>query len=323
MKNQDSILIFGSSGQIGKSLIRKFTKHNYKVIAVTRSIHRKGYQIKTQSNYGYLDLEEINSFNEENISRLMKKASVCINLIGILFEKNKNQFNLIHSNLPSLLSKLASKHYLEQFIHISALGIESAIDSNYAVSKLKGERNVRENFSEAVILKPSIVYSVDDNFTTNFMRLLSILPVMPLYYNGKTKFTPIHVSDFSNIIFEIVKKKITGETIECVGPEVFSFKELILKILKSIKKKRLLLPIPFTLAKLNAKLFELMPKPLLTTDQLKLLKYDNVVSQKYKTNFDIKIPANKKFEDEIHRYSFNWTSGGQFSKKIDKVNNVK
>ena len=87
MKNQDSILIFGSSGQIGKSLIRKFTKNNYKVIAVTRSIHQKGYQIKTQSNYGYLELEEINSFNEQNISRLMEKASICINLIGILFEK--------------------------------------------------------------------------------------------------------------------------------------------------------------------------------------------------------------------------------------------
>ena len=89
MKNQDSILIFGSSGQIGKSLIRKFTKNNYKVIAVTRSIHRKGYQIKTQSNYGYLELEEIKSFDEHDISKLMQRSSVCINLIGILFEKKK------------------------------------------------------------------------------------------------------------------------------------------------------------------------------------------------------------------------------------------
>ena len=89
MKNQDSILIFGSSGQIGKSLIRKFTKNNYRVTAVTRSIHQKGYQIKTQSNYGYLELEEIKSFTEENISRLMKNNNVCINLIGILYEKKK------------------------------------------------------------------------------------------------------------------------------------------------------------------------------------------------------------------------------------------
>ena len=321
MKNQDSILIFGSSGQIGKSLIRKFTKKNYRVIAVTRSIHRKGYQIKTQSNFGYLELEEVNSFNEENISRLMRKSSICINLIGILYEKKENQFNLIHSDLPSLLTKVASKNSLEQFIHLSALGIETAKDSKYALSKLEGEKNVRQNFPRSVILKPSIVYSVDDNFTTNFMSLLGILPVMPLYYAGKTKFTPIHVTDLANIIFEIVEKKISAETIECIGPEVFTFKELILKILKSIKKKRLLLPLPLTFAKINAKLFQLMPNPLLTMDQLKLLKYDNIVSKIYKTNYDFNMNANKRFEEEINRYSFNWTSGGQFSKKrIDKTN---
>ena len=321
MKNQDSILIFGSSGQIGKSLIRKFTKNNYRVTAVTRSIHQKGYQIKTQSNYGYLELEEIKSFKEENISRLMKKNNVCINLIGILYEKKKNQFNTIHSDLPSLLSKVAQKNSFDQFIHLSALGIESATDSNYAMSKLSGEQKVRQNFSSSVILKPSIVYSVDDNFTTNFMKLLSILPVMPLYYSGKTKFTPIHVSDLSDIIFEVVQKKISGTTIECVGPEIITFKDIILKILKSINKKRLLLPLPLSLAKLNARIFQLMPKPLLTMDQLRLLKYDNVESKKYKTNFDYKIEANKKFDDEINRYSFNWTSGGQFSKKrISKTN---
>ena len=201
MKNQDSILIFGSSGQIGKSLIRKFTKNNYRVIAVTRSLHRKGYRIKTQSNYGYLEIEEIKSFNEENISRLMKRCSICINLIGILFEKKNNHFNLIHSDLPALLSKIASKNMINQFIHVSALGIDNALDSLYATSKLEGEKKVRENFSEAVILKPSIVYSVDDNFTTNFMSLLNFLPFMPLYYGGQTKFTPIHVSDLTNIIF--------------------------------------------------------------------------------------------------------------------------
>ena len=321
MKNQDSILIFGSSGQIGKSLIRKFTKNNYRVIAVTRNIHQKGYQIKTQSNYGYLELEEMKIFNEEAVSNLMKKSSICINLIGILFEKKKKQFDLIHSDLPSLLSKLALKNSLKQFIHLSALGIESAIDSNYAKSKINGEEKVRKNFPNSVILKPSIVYSVDDNFTTNFMKLFNILPVMPLYYEGKTKFTPIHVSDIVNIIFEIVQKKIIGETIECVGPEVLTFREILLKILKSINKKRLLFSLPLPIAKLNAKLFQLMPKPLLTMDQLKLLKYDNIISKKYKTNYDFKIEAKKKFEEEINRYSFNWTSGGQFSKKrIDKVN---
>jgi len=321
MKNQDSILIFGSSGQIGKALIRKFTKNNYKVTAVTRSIHQKGYQIKTQSNYGYLELEEINSFNEENISKLMENSSVCINLIGILYEKKKNHFNIIHSDLPALLSKVAKKKSIKQLIHLSALGIDASVDSKYAISKLDGENKVKENFPKAVILRPSLVYSVDDNFTTNFMSLLSILPMMPLYYEGKTKFTPIHVSDLANIIFNIVEKKIYGEIIECIGPEVLTFKEILLKILKSINKKRFLFSMPLFLAKINAKLFQLMPNPLLTIDQLRLLKYDNIVSNKYKTNYDFKMYANKKFEEEINRYSYNWTSGGQFSKKrIDKIN---
>ena len=151
MKNNNSILIFGSSGQIGKSLIRKFTKNNYRVIAVTRSIHRKGYQIKTQSNFGYLELEEVNSFTEENITKLMQKSSICINLIGILFEKRENHFDVIHSDLPSLLSKIASEQSLKQFIHLSALGIEAASDSNYALSKLRGEKKVRQNFPSSVI----------------------------------------------------------------------------------------------------------------------------------------------------------------------------
>tara|TARA_B100001027_G_C16060951_1_gene238523 strand:- start:106 stop:567 length:462 start_codon:yes stop_codon:yes gene_type:complete len=153
------------------------------------------------------------------------------------------------------------------------------------------------------------------------MKLLNILPIMPLYYGGKTKFTPIHVSDFTNIIFEIVQKNISEKTIECIGPEVFTFKEILQTILKSINKKRLLLSLPLPLAKINARLFQLMPKPLLTIDQLKLLKYNNVTSKKYETNFDIKIDANKKFENEIKKYSYNWTSGGQFSKrKIDNLN---
>ena len=109
--------------------------------------------------------------------------------------------------------------------------------------------------------------------------------------------------------------------LECIGPEIISFKEIIKELLVSIGKNRLLIPLPNPIAKLSAKIFQLLPKPILTEDQLKLLKYDNIVSKKYKTNFDFKMNANKKFDEEINRYSFNWTSGGQFSKKkIDKLN---
>ena len=197
---QKEILLFGATGQIGRNLIRKLTKNNYKVTAVTRNIHRAGYTLKTQANPGYLKLVELKNFKLENVEDLMENCSICINLVGILYEKKKNQFKTIHTDLPDLLSRVANKMKLDRFIHLSALGIENANDSKYAISKLEGENKIINNFRRYIILKPSIVYSVDDNFTTNFMSLLSKLPLMPLYYHGNTKFSPIHVSDLVEII---------------------------------------------------------------------------------------------------------------------------
>ena len=315
---QKEILLFGASGQIGRNLIRKLTQNNYKIIAVTRNIHRAGYILKTQANPGYLELVEIKNFNIDKIEELMNRCSICINLIGILFEKKKDHFKSIHTDLPNLLAQAANKINLDKFIHISALGIEDAIDSKYAKSKIEGEKKIIKNFSNSIILKPSIIYSVDDNFTTRFMKLLSILPIMPLYYSGNTKFTPIHVSDIVNIIYKMVESKNKNIILECIGPETLSFKEIIKILLNSIEKKRLLIPFPTPLAKLSAKLLQLLPQPLLTEDQLKLLKYDNIKSGKYKNNFDLGLDAKKKFSNEILKYSYNWKSGGQYS----KINNI-
>tara|TARA_Y100001970_G_scaffold280369_1_gene389232 strand:- start:5033 stop:6004 length:972 start_codon:yes stop_codon:yes gene_type:complete len=316
-------LIFGGSGQIGRHLVRKLTKNNITVTVVTRNIHQKSYIIKTQGNAGYIDVAEANIYDEKKIRNLFSKADICINLIGILFEKNKgNTFHNIHTLFPSLLAKLSKEYKLKNFIHISALGINDAKDSNYAKSKLEGEKNILNNFSLATILRPSIVYSVDDNFTTNFMTLLNRLPIFPLYYSGKTKFTPIHCSDLTDIIYYIISKNINSKIIECVGPEVITFKNIIERLLILIDKKRFLLPMPLPLALLSAKIFQMMPNPLLTEDQLRLLKYDNILSKKYKSNFDIGIPSKRYFDLEVKKYSFMWREGGQFSteKYISKEN---
>ena len=196
------ILVFGASGQIGRHLIRKLTKNNYKVVAVTRNIHQKGYILKTQANPGYLEIVELPYFNIEKINSLLEECSICINLIGILHEKRKNYFKNIHTIFPDILSKLSAEKNIEKLIHLSSLGIEKSIDSKYAISKLEGENKIKNNFQRAIILKPSIVYSVDDKFTTRFMTLLSRLPFMPIYYNGETKFMPIHVTDLVNIILD-------------------------------------------------------------------------------------------------------------------------
>ena len=311
---EKNCLIFGGSGQIGRNLIRKLTKNNYKVIVVTRNIHQKSYIIKTQANAGYIDIVESNIFEEDKIRDLFKRADICVNLIGILFEQKKNNtFKNIHTVFPGLLAKLSKEYNLKHFIHLSALGINDAIDSDYAKSKLDGEEEIFKHFPLATILRPSLVFSQDDQLTTNFLTLLNRLPLFPLYYNGNTKFAPIHCSDLTDIIHHVISNNIYSKIIECVGPEIITFKELLQRLLQLINKKRILLPLPLPMAKLSAKFFEIFPKPVITSDQLRLLKYNNIPSGKYKTNSDIGVPSQRYFNDEVKKYCYMWRDGGQFS----------
>ena len=307
-------LIFGGSGQIGSNLIRKLTKNNIRVTVVTRNIHQKGIKIKTQANAGFIEIIESKIFEENKIEKLFSSADYCINLIGILYEKKGgNTFKNIHTVFPTLLAKLCKKYNLKHFIHLSALGVNEAVDSKYAISKLEGEKGILNNFTKTTILRPSVVFSNSDNFSTQFMTLLNRLPFFPLYYSGKTKFMPIHCSDLTDIIYYVLQNETNSQIIECVGPETLSFKEILDTLLRLIGKKRLLIPLPLTLASVSAKFFQLFPNPLLTEDQLRLLKYDNITSGKYKTNSDIGLPSKLLFKDEVKRYSFMWRDGGEFS----------
>ena len=308
-------LIFGASGFIGRHLIRKLTKNNFQVTAVTRNIHQKGYLLRTQGNPGYIEVVESNLFDQNKIKNLVKNTDICINLVGILYQRGKvNTFKNIHEKFPDFLSSLCKQNGVKQFIHLSALGIENAKDSLYANSKLNGEFFIKKNFKEANILRPSVVYSVDDNFTTNFMTLLSFFPIFPLYYNGSTLFRPIYISDLIEIIYQVIFRELKFETVECIGPEEISFKDILKKLLKLIKKKRILMPLPLTIAKFSTFFLEKFPKPLITFDQLKLLKYPNVPSGNNKTNFDLEMPSRANFENEVGKYSHMWRDGGQFSK---------
>ena len=312
MKN---ILIFGGTGQLGVYLCRRLSK-DFTLTVLTRNAHQKAYRLKTSANAGYLSIVEGSIFDENKIRDLISKARIVINLVGVLDEKNKaNSFENIHTKFPYLLSKICSEYKIEQFIHISALGIEKAVDSVYAKTKIDGEKVIRENFPKATIIKPSIIFSVSDQLTTRFMTLLSLLPVFPLYYAGRTKFSPIHASDVVELIFYVISNEIISKKIEAIGPEVFTFKDIIQILLKCINKKRILLPIPLPIAKLSALFFQLFRNPLLTLDQLRLLnpEYPNVKSDGSKTNFDIGCPSKLFFEETVKLYSFNWRSGGQFS----------
>ena len=150
------------------------------------------------------------------------------------------------------------------------------------------------------------------------MTLLSRLIIFPLYYSGKTKFTPIHCSDLTDVIYHIICNNINSKIIECVGPEVITFREILERLLYLINKKRFFVSLPLPLARITAKMFQLLPNPLITEDQLKLLKYDNILSGRFKNNFDIGVPSKKYFNEEVKKYSYMWREGGQFS--IEKYN---
>ena len=307
------ILIFGASGQAGRYCIRRFVKKNYKVTVVTRSFHKKGFLLKTQAPPGYLDIEEVNIFDIKKIEQLISNTDICLNLIGILFEKGKfNTFENIHTKFPSMLARIC-KNKNVKFIHLSALGLQNAKDSKYATSKINGENKIREMLSDATIIKPSLVYSVDDSFTTKFLSILSIVPIFPLYYNGKTKFTPIHASELAEIIFQVISKEIYSKDIEAIGPEILTFKQIISSLSECIGKNRLLIPMPIFLAKLSTFFLQNFPNPLITLDQLNLLKYDNIKSKNAITNFDIEAPSKLYFKDTVMKYAYNWRDGGQFS----------
>ena len=311
------ILVFGASGQIGRHLLRKLTKKNFKVTVVTRNIHRKAYILKSQANAGWLNIIELNSFNHEKLSQIFKNKDICINLIGILNQKNKSSFDNIHTLLPKKLAELSKENNLKQFIHLSALGIEDALNSKYASSKLNGENEIKKILNNFVILRPSLVYSVDDKFTTMLLNMLNLMPIFPLYYEGKTIFYPLHVTDMCEIIEKVIVNEYKAEIIECVGPEKITFKEILQRLLKSLETKRLLIPVPLFIAKIFANFFEItMKNPLLTKDQLILLNYNNSPSGNFKTNLDLKLNFDPKyFDKEILKYSYMWKSGGEFSKK--------
>ena len=225
------ILIFGASGQIGKYCIRRLVRNDFRVIAATRNSHRKGYILKTQAPIGYIDIKEVSIYDDKRIREIISESDICLNLIGILFEKGKNTFKNIHIDFPEKISKIC-KEENKNLIHVSALALSKAKDSKYALSKTEGETKVRNNLPNATIIKPSIVYSVEDNFTTSFMSLLNKLPFFPLYYSGNSRFAPIHVTDLTDTIHHVISNNIYSKIIECVGPEIISFKEIIQRLLK-------------------------------------------------------------------------------------------
>ena len=305
--------IFGASGFIGRHLIRRLTKKDFRIIVATRSPYLHGY-LKPLGNPGQIDLEKVNLFDEEKLRILIKNSDVVINLVGILYETKKQKFEDIHAKFPSLLSKLCSELNIKKLVHISALGVNETANSQYIKTKLKGEKNIINNFNRSVILRPSVIFGPEDKFFNQFASLAEFFPALPLIGGGLTYFQPIYVGDVAKSIMTVLEKEeISNNIYELGGPQTFTFKELMKILLKEINKKRFLVSVPFLFAKFQAKILQLLPKPLLTTDQVEMLKYDNIVTNKYPTLKDLKINP-KTIESILPNYIWRFRKGGQFAK---------
>ena len=309
--NQKIIAIFGAGGFLGKHLMRQLTKLDYRVKVATRNPYLKGY-LKPLGNPGQIELFKTNIFNPENVKQVLKNCDLVINLVGILYETKKQKFNQIHSQFPYLLSNLCNELKIKNLIHISALGVRERHISQYMQSKLQGEKNIQNIFKPSVILRPSVVFGPEDKFFNTFASLAQFSPVLPLLGGGKTKFAPIYVGDVGKAIVKALELNNSEPQIyELGGPENYSFKELMEILLSEIKKKRFLIPIPFGMAKFQSYFLQMMPNPLLTPDQVEILKYNNIVSGDYPTLKDLGITGTA-IQSILPKYIYRFRTGGQF-----------
>ena len=309
MKNKN-ILVFGSTGFIGRSLMKRLLQNGVKLMCPVRNANRVKRNILS-GDIGQIEVIEFDIHNLEEIKTLIANSDLVINLIGILYEKNNLSFELVHYLLPKKIANYCEL-YKKPFLHVSGLGSTFQTKSNYLISKKMGEEFIENNNTNHIIVRPSTVYGEEDNFFNLFGKMAKILPFLPLIKNGMTKFQPIYVNDLSLLIFNLLNnfEKHKNSNIAAVGNEIFTFKEILSHIFLSLKKKERFFYIPSFLAIIQGKVLEKLPKPLFTYDQYVTLSHDSVSegSQKLVTEIlkqdlsDMKVITSeylKKFIDKV------------------------
>ncbi len=287
------VIVFGGMGFIGSHLVNHLCQNSCQVDIVTRSnIGKPQYFLGNEP--GQVKVIKIGEFNEKNLDRIVQNADIIFNLIGILFETKKNSFKKIHVEIPKKIAESAKKNGVRNFIHLSALNVDKTTNSFYSMSKLNGEKEVRDNFPNCIIVRPSVVFGKRDGFTNLFSNMCKFSPFLPLIgtpeikkkgffpsinFKKKVRFQPVYVGDLITFLLKtcLLKKK----TFDLAGPTTQSFSEIFDIILKVKKRKRIYIPIPFFVAKILAFFLEFLPYPPLTRDQVRLLRFDNISAKGY------------------------------------------
>jgi uncharacterized protein YbjT (DUF2867 family) len=273
--NTNLVTVFGGSGFLGRHTVRALARAGWRIKVASRHPNR-AFFLRPLGTVGQIDFVKCDITDTESVARAMLGAQAVINLTGILFEKGQN-FEDVQAQGAANIADCAARAGVGALVHVSAIGADLESDSAYAVTKAEGELNVRTAFPKAVILRPSIVFGPEDGFFNKFAEMARFAPALPLVGGGHTRFQPVFVGDVAQAIVAALSRQ-DGRTYELGGPSTYSFKDLLQLILRETGRNRALMPLPFGLASLAAAFLQLLPNPLLTVDQVRLLKRDNVVS---------------------------------------------
>jgi uncharacterized protein YbjT (DUF2867 family) len=277
--NADTLItIFGGSGFLGRHVVRALAKQEYRIRVAVRRPDLAGH-LQPLGRVGQINAVQANVRHRPSVAAAVRGSDVVINLVGILFEAGRQRFETVQA-LGAETVALAAAAHNARMIHVSAIGADPDSTAAYARSKAEGEQLVLAAIPEATIFRPSIIFGPNDDFFNRFASLARMSPALPLIGGGHTLFQPVFAGDVADAVAKAVAGEAKpGEIYELGGPIVFTFRALMEYVLATIERRRVLVPLPFGLAKLQAAFLELLPKPLLTRDQVELLRYDNVVSE--------------------------------------------
>jgi NADH dehydrogenase len=284
LDNRALVTLYGGSGFIGRNVVRAIAKTGARMrVAVRRP--ELALHLQPLGGVGQINAVQANVRFPDSLLAAADGADAVINLVGILFPTGKQTFKAVQDEGARHVAEAARASGAKALVHVSAIGADSDSPSVYARTKAAGEAAVRDVYPEAVILRPSVVFGPEDDFFNRFAKLARIAPALPLIGGGKTLFQPVFVGDVAKtVVASLTGKAKPGAIYELGGPEILTLKEVMQRVLDYTMRKRLLVPLPFWLAKLQAAFLQLLPKPLLTIDQVRLLQSDNVVSEEAKRN---------------------------------------
>lgn len=276
------VTIYGGSGFVGRHVVRALARLGWRIRVAVRRPDLAGH-LQPLGAVGQITAVQANLRYPASVLRAAEGAGVVINLVGVLHEGGRQSFDAVHG-FGARQVALAAREVGARLIHGSAIGADANSESVYARSKAAGEAAALEAVPDAVIFRPSIVFGPEDSFFNRFAAMSRLSPALPLIGGGGTRFQPVFVGDVADAFAKAVDGIARPGTVyELGGPEVLTFKQLMEIMLVEIDRKRLLVPVPEALAAFNARILEMLPNPLLTRDQVRLLGYDNVVSEAAKT----------------------------------------